>query len=153
MKSSPTANLNRQSDEPLNEAPPPPEKLKNHIPRNTFLRSFVFAFAGIVHTIRTQRNMRVHLGLGLAAAALALWLGLGPTEWAVLLVAMALVYCLEMLNTVVEAVVDLATEEYHDLAKVAKDVAAGAVLVSAIFAVGVGLFLFAPRLLKIIFHL
>lgn len=97
--------------------------------------------------------MRVHLGLGLAAAALALLLGLGPTEWAVLLVVMALVYCLEMLNTVVEAVVDLATEEYHDLAKVAKDVAAGAVLVSAIFAVGVGLFLFAPRLLKIIFHL
>jgi diacylglycerol kinase len=153
LKSPPIADLNKHNDEPLNEAPPPLEKIKKPIPRNTFLRSFVFAFAGIVYTIRTQRNMRVHLGLGLAAAALALLLGLGPTEWAVLLVAMALVYCAEMLNTVVEAVVDLATEEYHDLAKVAKDVAAGAVLVAAIFAAGVGLFLFAPRLLNIIFHL
>jgi diacylglycerol kinase len=153
LKSSPIADLNGRNDEPLKEAPPPPEKVKNPIPRNTFLRSFVFAFAGIVHVIRTQRNMRVHLGLGLAAATLALLLGLGPTEWAVLLVTMALVYCLEMLNTVVEAIVDLVTDEYHDLAKVAKDVAAGAVLVAAIFAVLVGLCLFAPRLLNIIFHL
>ena len=118
-----------------------------------FLRSFGYAFEGIYYTLRTQRNMRVHVGIGLVAAVLGLWLGLPLTEWAVLLVMMALVYTLEMINTVVESLVDLATAEYHSLAKVAKDVAAGAVLVAAVFAVGVGLLLFLPRLLQVIFHL
>jgi diacylglycerol kinase len=117
-----------------------------------FLRSFGYAFEGIYYTLRTQRNMRVHLGIGLVAVGLGLWLGLSLTEWAVLLVMMALVYCLEMLNTVVEALVDLVTDRYQPLAKVAKDVAAGVVLVAALFAVGIGLLLFGPRLVQLIFH-
>lgn len=118
-----------------------------------FLRSFGYAFEGIYYTLRTQRNMRVHLGIGLLAAVLGLWLGLSLTEWAVLLVMMGLVYALEMINTVVESLVDLATDSFHPLAKVAKDVAAGAVLVAAIFAVGVGLLLFLPKLLHLFFNL
>ncbi len=125
------------------------ENAKKAVERAGFLSSFNYAFQGIYYTLRTQRNMRVHAGLGLLATLLGLWSGLTAVQWAVLLVIMALVFCLEMLNTVVEAVVDLASPQYHPLAKVAKDVAAGAVLVASFFAVGVGLFLFGPRLLEL----
>ena len=137
------------------ERPGPPEILPTRpVWRSGFWRGFGYAFEGIFYTLRTQRNMLVHLALGLAAVGLALWLGLSGPEWAGLLVMMALVYCLEMLNTVVEAVVDLVTDHrYHPLAKVAKDVAAGAVLVASLFAVLVGAILFLPRLLPILFHL
>lgn len=118
-----------------------------------FIRSFGYAFEGIYYTLRTQRNMRVHAGIGLVAAILGLWLGISTVEWAVLLVMMALVFSLEMMNTVIEAIVDLVTGTYHPMAKIAKDVAAGAVLVAAIFAVGVGLFLFLPRLLHLLFNI
>ena len=107
----------------------PEEQSKQTLPRSwrgSFISGFGFAFEGIFYTLRTQRNMLVHVGVGLIAVGVGLWLGLSTGEWAALLVVMALVYCLEMLNTVVEAVVDLVTEhQYHPLAKVAKDVAAG----------------------------
>ncbi|MGH2411630.1 MAG: diacylglycerol kinase family protein, partial [Chloroflexota bacterium] len=77
---------------------------------------------------RTQRNMRIHVGAAAAVLALAGVLRVARVELAVLLLCILAVLTLEMLNTVVEAVVDLATEEYHPLAKIAKDVAAGAVL-------------------------
>lgn len=118
-----------------------------------FIRSFGYAFEGIYYTLRTQRNMRVHLGIGICAAALGIWLDISAVEWAVLLVMMALVFALEMVNTVIEALVDLVTDRYHLQAKIAKDVAAGAVLVAAILAVGVGLFLFLPRLLHLLFKI
>ena len=127
------------------------EAAKKAAEGNAFLRSFVYAFEGIFYTLRTQRNMRVHFGIGLVAVGLALWLGLTPGEWAALLVMMALVFCLEMVNTVVESLVDLVTDRYHPLAKVAKDVAAGAVLVAAIFAALLGLVLFGPRLFHLFF--
>jgi len=130
------------------------ETAKNSVSRvPPFIRSFGYAFEGIYYALRTQRNMRVHLGIGVVAAVLGIWLGISGVEWAVLLVMMALVLALEMVNTVVEALVDLVTDRFHPLAKVAKDVAAGAVLVAAILAVGVGLFLFLPRLLHLLFNL
>ncbi len=157
MRTIPTPELSKYEHGPLNAAEKAAleqhEEAKKVIPRNTFLRSFGYAFEGIFYVLRTQRNMQVHAGLGVVAVSVAFWLGLGPTEWAILLITMALVYCLEMVNTVAESLVDLVTDEYHPLAKIAKDVAAGAVLVAAIFAVGVGLFLFGPRLWNIVFHL
>jgi diacylglycerol kinase len=128
---------------PVEPADPPVGRASN------LLTSFGYAFQGIAYTLRTQRNMKIHLALGLAAMLLALWLQITAGEWAALLVAIALVYTLEMANTVVEAIVDLASPQYHPLAKVAKDVAAGAVLVAAFFAVAVGAFLFLPRLVGI----
>jgi diacylglycerol kinase len=110
--------------------------------------SFRYAWAGIAHAFRTQPNFRIQLSLGLAAVPLAAWLGLPARDWAVLIVTIVLVLALEMLNTVVEAVVDLASPEVHPLAKTAKDVAAGAVLVAAIGAVAVGILLFGPRLVS-----
>lgn len=141
-------------DEPQLEALEERETAKQSAGRlPPFIRSFGYAFEGIYYTLRTQRNMRVHLGIAAVAVALGIGLGISAVEWAVLLVMMALVFCLEMLNTVVESLVDLVTDRYHSLAKIAKDVAAGAVLVAAILAVGVGLFLFLPRLLHLIFNI
>jgi diacylglycerol kinase (ATP) len=126
---------------------------KREIPKNTLFRSFGFAFQGIFYVIRTQRNMQIHLAAGAMVLAFALFFQVSLVEWSILLVTMALVYSLEMVNTVAEALVDMITQEYHPLAKVAKDVAAGAVLVAAIFAVGVALAIFAPRILHLLFNL
>lgn len=111
-----------------------------------FLRSFVFAGRGLWYALRTQRNMRVHAALALLAIALGLALRISPVEWALVFVAITGVVITEMINTVVEALVDLASPEYHPLAKVAKDVAAGAVLLNAILAVVIALFVYVPHL-------
>src|SRR5580658_356530 len=113
-------------------------------PHPGFLRSFAFAGQGVWHVVRTQRNMRVHLLVGLAAVILRI----GAADWACVLTVIGLVLTAETLNTVVEALVDLSTDEFHPLAKAAKDMAAGAVLLSSAAAVGVGVAVFLPRLLR-----
>ena len=127
-------------------APLPPEPGR----AGTLARSFHYAFAGLFYVARSQRNFRIHMAAALLAALLALALGFAPLEWAVLATIITLVMTLEMVNTVVEAAVDLASPVYHPLAKIAKDVAAGAVLLTAIGAVVVGLFLFVPHLLRLV---
>jgi len=118
------------------------------IPKSNFWRSFVFAGQGVWHAVRHQRNMRVHLVAAVAAVVAGLVLKISAVAWACVLLAIGLVLTAEMLNTVVEALVDLYTDEYHPLAKIAKDTAAGAVLVSALAALGVGLAVFLPRLIS-----
>lgn len=108
--------------------------------------SFSFALAGLRYVIRTQRNARVHLLIAAAVVVLGLFLGVSAVEWAILALAMGLVLAGEMGNTVVETVVDLASPEFHELARVAKDVAASTVLVTALTAVAVGLFILGPPL-------
>lgn len=121
--------------------------------RATFLRSFVYAWDGVRYVVRTQRNMRVHLTLGALAVALGAYLRITPVEWALVFVAIALVLVFEMMNTVVESIVDLASPQYHPLAKVAKDVAAGAVLLNAVLSVIIALFVFIPHLWPLALHL
>jgi len=108
--------------------------------------SFRHAFAGIHHVLASQRNARIHLGIALVVLALGLWLGLSTLEWAIIAAMVAVVFAAEMFNTAVEALVDLVTERYHPLAKIGKDVAAGAVLVTAALAVIVGLLVLGPHL-------
>ena len=122
-------------------------------PPATFLRSFYYAGSGLWYVIRTQRNMRIHLAIAAAALALGFILRLSPAELAVIVVTIAVVTVAEMVNTVAEACVDLATQEWHPIAKVAKDVAAGAVLLAAILAVVVGLLIFLPHLWPLALHL
>jgi len=110
--------------------------------------AFRFAALGIVYVLRTQRNMRIHVCAAGGVLILAALLGVSRVEVAVLLLCILAVLTLEMLNTVVEAVVDLASEQYHPLAKVAKDVAAGAVLVMAIGAAAIGLLILGPPLVQ-----
>lgn len=114
--------------------------------RATFLRSFVYAFAGVRYAVRTQRNARIHLVIAILAIGAGLWLRISPVEWALVFVAITGVFIAEMFNTVAEACVDLATQEFHPLAKVAKDVAAGTVLLNAVLSIIIGLFVFGPHL-------
>jgi diacylglycerol kinase (ATP) len=114
---------------------------------SSLLSSFRWAFAGLWYTLRTQRNARIHLLAALAVTAMGLWLHLDALRWAVLALTIALVLFAEMINTVAEAVVDLITPDYHPLARVAKDVCAGAVLVTAVAAVVVGSLILGPPLL------
>jgi diacylglycerol kinase len=109
------------------------------------LRSFGFAIAGIGYLVRTQPNFRVHLLAMVAVLAVALVVGASGVEIAVLLLAIGLVLLGEACNSALEAVVDLASPEIHPLARIAKDVAAGGVLLSAIVAAAIGLVVLGPK--------
>jgi diacylglycerol kinase len=113
----------------------------------SLLRSFGFALEGVSYLIRTQRSARIEIVIGAAMIALAAWLGVGPLEWAVLALAMALVLAFEALNTAMELAVTLASPERHPHAKAAKDVSAAMVLIAAVGSVVVGLAILAPPLL------
>jgi diacylglycerol kinase (ATP) len=108
--------------------------------------SFRYAFSGVWHLMRTQRNAQIHCAAGIAVVALGLGFAIERTEWLALVVTITLVLAAEGVNTAIEAVVDLASPARHPLAKVAKDVGAGTVLITAIGAVVVGLLIFVPRL-------
>ncbi|WP_124727822.1 diacylglycerol kinase family protein [Staphylospora marina] len=110
------------------------------------LRSFRYALNGLRHAAGTQRNMRIHFLVALVVLILSLYLPLRKVEVLVLFVTIALVLFAELINTAVEAVVDMVTEEYHPLARIAKDVAAGAVLITAGLSVIIGISVFYPYL-------
>jgi diacylglycerol kinase len=110
------------------------------------LDSFRFAFSGLWYALRTQRNTRIHLTVAVAVIALGAWLGLSFTQWAVLALTIGFVLVGEMLNTVAETLVDLVSPGYHPLAKIVKDVTAGAVLLTAIVSVIVGLLVLGSSL-------
>lgn len=115
-----------------------------------FLRSralsFRYAFAGWWFVIRTQRNAWIHTVISLAVVSVSAWLRLTPQEWALIVVAIAMVWTAEFLNTALEAVVDLASPQKHYLAQVGKDVGAAAVLIAAGSAVLIGLLILGPPL-------
>ncbi|MEW5989197.1 MAG: diacylglycerol kinase family protein [Chloroflexota bacterium] len=109
-------------------------------------KSFQYAFEGWWYVIRTQHNAWIHAVVSLAVIGLAWWLRLPAGDWAILILTIAIVWMGEFLNTALEAIVDLASPERQPLAKIAKDVAAAAVLLGAIAAVLVGLLLLGPPL-------
>lgn len=137
--------------------PPSRERAEPHatpkpplVRATTLLASFGYAFAGLYHLLRTQRNAQIHCAIGLLALALGLFFGISRLEWIALVLTCALVLAAEGVNTAIEAVVDLASPEIHPLAKTAKDVAAGTVLLAAIASVIVGLLIFLPYLLDLL---
>lgn len=112
----------------------------------SLFHSLTYAFEGVIHVLRTQRNMRVHFGIAIAVQIVGLALGATRAELIALLVVSALVIVAEMINTAVEATVDIATTSFDPRAKIAKDVSAGAVLVCAFIATIVAYLVFADRL-------
>jgi len=130
----------------------PPESLPPHKPKTSFWNSLRVALSGAAHVLRTERNAQIEGGIALLAIGLGLWLGIASQEWAVLFTLIALVLALEMINTALEATVDLVCPEQHPLAKKAKDSAAGAVVVVAIGSVVVGLVIFLPRLWSLVMN-
>jgi diacylglycerol kinase (ATP) len=115
-------------------------------PDLTRATSFRFAFSGWWYALRTQPNAQIHAVITLGALALGAWLGLSLVEWAVIVLTIGMVWAAELFNTALEVLVDLASPDLHPLAKIAKDVSAAAVLVTALMAVVIGLLLFAPPL-------
>ena len=107
-----------------------------------FLRGFKYAFRGIIYCVNNERNMRVHTAVALYALVLSPFFELSRLQYAILLLTISGVMAAEMVNTAVEELCDLSSAEYNPMARVTKDVAAGAVLIGAIFAVAVGICLF-----------
>ncbi len=106
--------------------------------------AFRCALSGLWYTLRTQRNMRIHVLAMFGVAILGIWGRLPADQWAILAATSGLVLVSEMINTVVETMVDLVCPEYHPVAKTVKDVMAGAVILAAIVAVIVGLLILGP---------
>ena len=123
----------------------PPARARN------FWQSLAFAFAGVRHALNSQRNLRIHVAIAAAVVIAGFVLRINRQEWAIVVTLIALVIGLELLNTAIEALVDLASPEPHPLAKVAKDTAAGAILVAAAGSAIVGLIIFLPRLWQLFF--
>jgi undecaprenol kinase len=113
-----------------------------------FLRSVSCAVSGIAHTVKTQRNMRIHVIVAALVLLAVWWLQIPRGDVLLVFFSIALVLSLELVNTALEAAVDLASPEWHEKAKVAKDACAGAVLVAAVLSVCVGAAVFGPPLLQ-----
>jgi diacylglycerol kinase (ATP) len=110
------------------------------------LQSFNFAFEGIIHVLRTQRNMRIHFMIAAGVLVAALIVGVSRLELVIVLMAISFVLIAEMINSALEAGIDVATTSFDPLAKLAKDIAAGAVLIATINAVAVGYLVFVDRI-------
>ena len=108
--------------------------------------SFRYAFGGWWYVIRTQRNAWIHAIVSLAVLGVSLWLGLNRYDWALIIIAIAMVWTAEFINTALEAIVDLASPDQHDLARISKDVGASAVLIAAGSAAIIGFIILGPPL-------
>lgn len=118
--------------------------------KGSLINSFRYAFEGIFTCIRHERNMKIHCAAAVCVIAAGTVLRIPVRDWITCFMLFGLIMSLEMVNTAVEAVVDMVTEEYKPLAKKAKDVAAGAVLISAIMAAVIGCMIFLPRIAAVI---
>jgi diacylglycerol kinase (ATP) len=114
----------------------------------SILESFNFAFEGVIHVLRTQRNMRIHFAIAAAVLIAALALGVDKGELIALLLAISFVLIAEMINTALEAGIDVATTSFDPLAKLAKDISAGAVLIATVNAVAIGYLVFSDQIVN-----
>jgi diacylglycerol kinase (ATP) len=119
----------------------------------SLLHSFNYAFEGVIHVLRTQRNMRIHFMIATGVLIAAVVTGVQRFELIALLLSIAFVLIAEMINTAVEAAIDVATTSFDPLAKLAKDIAAGAVLIATVNAVVVGYLVFSVRIVNKSSHL
>jgi diacylglycerol kinase (ATP) len=117
-----------------------------HRRARTLLESFNFAVEGIIHVVRTQRNMRIHLLAAVIVLVAAIWVGVSKLELIALLLAIAFVFIAEMINSALEQAIDVATTSFDPLAKLAKDVAAGAVLIATVNAIAIGYLVFSGQI-------
>jgi len=112
---------------------------------NRFGRSLQYAWSGLVFVLRNEANMRIHLVLAAIAILLAFAFKFSSTEWSVLIITIALVFTAEAINTAIEVLTNMVSPEYHPKARIVKDVAAAAVLITAFMAVIVAMLLYLPK--------
>ena len=121
--------------------------MTKHSQSRSRIAAFRYAFAGLRHVLRTQRNAWIHAVATLLVIIVGTWLDIDRLDWAIMLPAIGLVWLAEFLNTALEAVVDLASPETHPMARVGKDVGAAAVLIAATAAAITGLLVLGPPLI------
>lgn len=114
-----------------------------------FINSFSYPIRGLKYAYRNEQNLTVDVGISILVAIAGFIFKLNPTEWVVVAFTIGAVISLELVNTAIEAAIDMVTEEYHPLAKVAKDTSAAAVFIIAIVAVIVGLIIFLPKVISL----
>lgn len=111
------------------------------------IKSFKYAFEGILIGIKEEQNMKIHITIMILVIIFGIMLKINTTEWIICILLFGLVISMELMNTAIENTVNLITKEKNQQAKIAKDVAAGAVLVSAIVSAIIGLMIFVPKIL------
>lgn len=119
---------------------------KKNKKKKSFISSFNYAVEGLIYSLKSQNNMRAHYVFAIAAVIAMLFFNLTRVETALVFISISMVVMAELFNTAIESVVDMVTEEYHPMAKVAKDVAAGAVIITAVNALVVGYVVFFDRI-------
>jgi diacylglycerol kinase (ATP) len=134
---SPPPERERERPRPRFTSPPAPGRAPS------LLDSFNYALEGIIHVLRTQRNLRIHFGIAIVVLGAAVALGVKRDELIALLLSIAFVLVAEMVNSAIEGAIDVSTTSFDPNAKLAKDIAAGAVLISAVTAIAVGYLVFA----------
>jgi len=112
---------------------------------NKRIESFKYAFRGIAMVLKSEKNMLIHVIISILVLICGILFQISTTEWMICLLCFGLVFSTEMMNTAIETLVDLVSPNHHKLAGKAKDIAAGAVLVAAIFAAITGLIIFIPK--------
>ena len=120
---------------------------------NRFRKSFSYAIQGILYGVANEPNMKIHLLAALAALVMGIIAGISRLEWAILSLTIFMVLAAETINTAVERAIDLFSTQQHPLAKIAKDLAAGGVLLAAVNAVVIAFILFGPYLIGILINL
>ena len=113
------------------------------------INSFKYAFSGIVTSFKTERNMKIHALATVLVILMGFILKISKIEWIMCVFSIAMVISVELFNTAIEVIVDMLTQEKNEKAKIAKDVSAGAVLITAIGAAIVGLIIFIPKIFQI----
>jgi len=118
--------------------------------KHPLLKSFEFALSGLRGILLQERNFKIQLVIGIFAVILGFVLNLSLAEWLDLVIVISLVLVFELINTAIEEIVDLISPQLQDKAKIAKDVAAGTVLVAALGSVVVGALLFIPKIVSLL---
>ena len=125
--------------------------MENKWKNQNFIIALKNAINGMTYTFNTQKNIKIQLCFALIAIIFGFLFQISNVEWMILITTIFLVLITELFNTAIETVVDLYTEEYNEKAKIAKDTAAGAVLLMAICSVFIGILLFVPKIIELIF--
>ena len=118
--------------------------------RSSFAESVGHALDGLEYTINHERNFKIELAFAMLVTILSFILKVSLIEWTILVLVISMVLALEMINTAIERCVDLVTKDYKELAKLAKDIAAGAVLIMSMFSVVIGIIIFLPKIINLL---
>lgn len=118
--------------------------------KSNFYKSVNHALNGIEYAVNHERNIKIEILAAIIVSVMGVWLNITVIEWLILMLLIATILAFEMINTAIERTVDLVTKDYHELARVSKDMAAGAVLILSCFSVMMGIVIFIPKIRELL---